>query len=171
LRDGESLLVDDVVVPIDGSTPYHLQLADRGPAGGTYSPDGSRVAYVARRSLVVAEADGSNPQVVFDDWVRNPVWSPTDDRMAFTTQRVSGRGVPNQLRVLDVATGSVTLLAEADGSDMLEVIDFSPEDDRILFSRWEDPGSLWSVNADGSDLRRVFAGTAWGDWLSPGPTP
>ena len=171
LPDGESLLVDDVVVPIDGSTPYHLQLADRGPAGGTYSPDGSRVAYVARRSLVVAEADGSNPQVVFDDWVRNPVWSPTDDRMAFTTQRVSGRGVPNQLRVLDVATGSVTLLAEADGSDMLEVIDFSPEGDRILFSRWEDPGSLWSVNADGSDLRRVFAGTAWGDWLSPGPTP
>ena len=28
--------------------------------------------------------------------------------------------------------------------------------------------SLWSVNADGSDLPRLVAGTAWGDWLSPG---
>jgi Tol biopolymer transport system component len=168
LRDGESLLVDDTVVTIDGSTPDELLLA-----GGTYSPDGSRVAYATRRSLVVAEADGSNPQVVFDDWVGDPVWSPTGDRIAFTS--MSGRWRPNELRVLEVATGTVTLLADADGSDSLEVIDFSPEDDRILFARLEDGligvGSLWSVNADGSNLRRLVAVTAWGDWLSPGPTP
>ena len=168
LRDGESLLVDDTVVTIDGSTPDELLLA-----GGTYSPDGSRVAYATRRSLVVAEADGSNPQVVFDDRVGDPVWSPTGDRIAFTS--MSGRWRPNELRVLEVATGTVTLLADADGSDSLEVIDFSPEDDRILFARLEDGligvGSLWSVNADGSNLRRLVAVTAWGDWLSPGPTP
>ena len=79
----------------------------------------------------------------------------------------------DQLRVLDVATGAVTLLAEADGSEDLEVIDFSPEGDRIHFARLKGPigaGSLWSVKADGSDLRRVVA-VAWGDWLSPGPTP
>jgi hypothetical protein len=35
----------------------------------------------------------------------------------------SARG-PSQLRVLDVSTGTVTLLAEADGSGMLEVIEF-----------------------------------------------
>jgi Tol biopolymer transport system component len=173
LPDGESLMFpwEDVVVPIDGSTPYHLQLADL-PRDGfvTYSPDGSRVAYVTRRSLVVAEADGSNPQEVFDDWPWEPVWSSTGDRIAFTSRS-------NQLRVLDVATGTVTLLAEVDGSDILEVIDFSPEGDRILFSRFstmEDGrgvSSLWSVNADGSDLRRLVAGTFWGDWLSPGPTP
>jgi hypothetical protein len=74
--------------------------------------------------------------------------------------------------VLDVATGTVTLLAEANGSDMLEVVDFSPEGDRIHFSRLEGaigPRSLWSVKADGSDLRRLVAVT-WGDWLSPGRT-
>ena len=42
-----------------------------------------------------------------------------------------------KLRVLDVATGTVTLLAEAGGSDQLEVIDFSPEGGRILFARTE----------------------------------
>ena len=173
LPDGQSLMVPNAVVPIDGSTPYHL--ANRDPAGETYSPDGSRVAYVAKRSLVVAEADGSNPQVVFDDWVWEPVWSPTGDRIAFTSKK-PGSATVNQLRVLDVATGTVTLLAEADRSDMetevyirLSVIDFSPEGDRILFSRMED--SLWSVNTDGSDRRRLVGVTAWGDWLSPGPTP
>jgi Tol biopolymer transport system component len=179
LPDGQSLLVDDVVVPIDGSTPYRLPLADRGLAEGTYSPDGSRVAYVDNGSLVVAGADGSNAQAVFrGDVTQLPgslVWSPTGDRIAFTSTRVSGGWRPNQLQVLELATGAVTLLAEADGSDQLEVIDFSPEGDRIHFSRLKDGligvGSLWSVNADGSDLRRLVGVTAWGDWLSPGPTP
>ena len=88
---------------------------DAAAAFGTKSPDGSRVAYVARGSLVVAEADGSNPREVFDDTVKNRVWSPTGDRIAFTTWK-RGSGAVDQLRVLDVATGAVTLLAEADGS-------------------------------------------------------
>jgi Tol biopolymer transport system component len=177
LPDGESLLVHrDVVVPIDGSTPYKLPVAGRRLGWSvTYSPDGSRVAYTIRKSLVVAEADGSNPQEVFGDWVWSPVWSPAGDRIAFTSQSRSSSWEPNQLRVLDVATGMVTLVTEAEASDMLEVIDFSLEGDRILFSRIEDrqlgEASLWSVNTDGSDLRRLVAGTAWGDWLSPGPTP
>jgi dipeptidyl aminopeptidase/acylaminoacyl peptidase len=172
LQDGESLLVQDWVVPIDGSTPYRPPWGRPRTAEVTYSPDGSRVAYIANRSLVVAEADGSDPQVVFDDWGSNPVWSPTGDRIAFTSD--TGRG-PWQLWVLDLSTGTVSVLAEADGSDMLEVIDFSPEGDRIHFSRMKDgriyEGSLWSVNADASDLRRLVAVTAWGDWLSAGPTP
>jgi Tol biopolymer transport system component len=179
LPDGQSLLEQDWVVPVDGSTPYRLPLADRAPAEGTYSPDGSRVAYGDHRSLVVAEADGSNPQVVFRGDVAglpgSLVWSPTGDRIVFTSNRGSGGWRPNQLRVLDLATGTVTLLAEADGSDHLEVIDFSPEGDRIHFSRMDyqgaGMGSLWSVNADGSDPRRLITGTAWGDWLSSGPTP
>jgi Tol biopolymer transport system component len=178
--DGQSLVLPGVVVPIDGSTPYKPPSA--GLTEGTYSRDGSRVAYAGvgppdRGSLFVADADGSNPRVVFDDWVSDPVWSPTGDRIAFTSKK-PGSATVNQLRVLDMATGTVTLLAEADGSELeteayflLSVIDFSPEGDRILFARMEDGDSLWSINVDGSDPRRLVAGTAWGDWLSPGPTP
>jgi Tol biopolymer transport system component len=172
--DGQSLLVNNVLVPIDGSTPYRHPFAD---ADAAYSPDGSRVAYVDNESLVVAEADGSNPHVEFGDVVgwAGPVWSPAGDRIAFTSTRVSDGWRPNQLRVLDLATGTVTLLAEAKGSDQLEVRDFSPEGDRIHFARLDDGrigvGSLWSVNADGSDRRRLIGVTAWGDWLSPGQTP
>jgi Tol biopolymer transport system component len=103
-------------------------------------------------------------------WAWAPVWSPTGDRIAFTTQRVSGRGVPTQLQLLDLSTGTVTLLAEADGSDILTVVDFSPEGDRIHFSRMNEVGSLWSVDVDGSDRRRLVSGTGWGNRLSPSQT-
>jgi Tol biopolymer transport system component len=176
LPDGQSLLVPDVVVPIDGSTPYKFRLADRRPGWVTYSPDGSRVAYVANKSLVVAEADGSNPQEVFGDFAAFPRWSPTGDRIAFVSFVATPFMSDFQLRLLDVATGTVTLLAESEARDYLSVIDFSPEGDRLLFSREEEDGvsSLWSINADGSDLRRLVAGIhidAGGDWWSPSQTP
>jgi Tol biopolymer transport system component len=184
LPGGESLMVPyGVEIPLDGSTPRKLPWADAHEGEATYSPDGSRVAYTTRTpleglvlhlgehqggSFVVAAADGSHAQEVFGARVWKPVWSPTGDRIAFT----SGNGT--ELRVVDVATGTVTLLTDTDRSDMLSVIDFSPEGERILFARTEDRGSgvssLWSVNADGSHLRRLVTGTAWGDWLSPSQT-
>jgi Tol biopolymer transport system component len=173
LPDGEALMFpwSDVVVPIDGSTPYHLELADL-PTGGlvTYSPDGSLVAYDAGSSLVVAAADGSEPRKVFGNWAGLLTWSPTGNRIAFTTTGPDPSPYSTELRILDVATGTVTLLVESGASDYLSIIDFSPEADQILFSRSDDRSgrsSLWTVNADGSDLQRLVAGTAWGDWFSP----
>jgi TolB protein len=174
LPDGQSLMFpwSDVVVPIDGSTPYHLELADL-PTGGlvTYSLDGSLVAYVTSRpSLMVAGSDGSEPRKVFGDWAGFLTWSPTGDRIAFTTTGPGASSYSTELRILDVVTGTATLLAESDESETLSVIDFSPQGDRIMFSRSDDRGgrsSLWSINAEGSDLRRLVAGTASGDWSSP----
>jgi Tol biopolymer transport system component len=172
--DGESLLIPNAVeIPLDGSSPRRLPW-DRASAFTTYSPDGSRVAYTARRALVVAAADGSDPQEVFGEWAAWPVWSPAGDRLAFVPNAFRD-WVPHQLRVLDMGTGTVTLLAEWDGSEWISLIGFSPDGERILFSRTGDagaaPSSLWSINADGSDLRRLVAGTAQGDWFSPSPTP
>jgi Tol biopolymer transport system component len=169
-HDASLMVPNAVEIPLDGSTPRRLPWATQSWFT-TFSPDGSRVAYAANKSLVIAAADGSHPQEVFGDSVFwYPVWSPTGDRIAFT----SGRGT--ELRVLDVATGTVTLLAETNGSDRLSVIEFSPEGDRILLARTEDRGSgmnsLWSIDADGFDLRRLVTRTAWntGDWQSLGPT-
>jgi Tol biopolymer transport system component len=176
LPDGASLMVPHgVEIPLDGSTPRKLPWADRQLGWETYSPDGSRVAYTTRRSFVVAEADGSHAQEVFGDYAAFPVWSPTGDRIAFVSFVSTPFRSKGQLRLLDVATETVTLLAETGGSIIAGAgFEFSPEADRILFSTSDDEGrgswSLWSVNADGSDLRRLVAGTAWGDWRSASQT-
>ena len=166
MPDGSSLRVDDVEVPLDGGTPRQLPWDQ-----AAYSPDGSHVAYLDDRSLMVARSDGSEPREVFGRYVWDPTWSPTGDRIAFMTH---GRGDQDfaELRVLDVTTGSVTLLIEAERGAWLGlyVIGFSPQGDRILFSRTEGEGagesSLWSIGGDGSDARLVVAGTNQGEWLS-----
>jgi dipeptidyl aminopeptidase/acylaminoacyl peptidase len=178
--DGASLLVPrGVEIPLDGSTPRQLPLDDPRSQDAAYSPDGSRVAYVDRLdhvgSLVVAAADGSDAREVIAPWVQRPVWSPTGDRIAFMYSERGGLA-STELRVLEVATSEVTSLVAAEGgSDLfLGVIEFSPEGDRILFLRTDrDRGtsSLWSINADGSDPRRLVIGPVWGDWQSLGPTP
>jgi hypothetical protein len=70
---------------------------------------------------------------------------------------------------VDVATGSATLLFEGERRTILWVIGFSPDGDRILFvsfERADSVGSLWSIGVDGSDARRVVAGTSDGEWRS-----
>ena len=165
MPDGTSLMVDNVEVPLDGGTPRHLPW---GPEA--YSPDGSHVAYVTHRSLTVARSDGSEPREVFGDWTGDPTWSATGDRIAFTTHGRGPAWSSAELRVLDVATGSVTLLTEGERASMLWVIGFSPQGDRILFSRTEDRGagesSLWSIGVEDSDARLVVAGSMEGEWLS-----
>jgi Tol biopolymer transport system component len=171
LPDGASLMVPHgVEIPLDGSTPRKLPWADRQLGWETYSPDGLRVAYTTRRSFVVAEADGSQAHEVFGDHAASPVWSPAGDQLAFVPNAFRD-WVRHQLRVLDMGTGTVTLLAEWEGSEWISLIGFSPDGERILFSRTSaagaGPRSLWSINADGSDLRRLVNGTAHGDWFSP----
>ena len=169
MPDGTALMVPNVEVPLDGGTPRQLPLPAR--AGWTaYSPNGSHVAYSASRSLTVARADGFEPRAVFGDWAWKPTWSPTGDRIAFVTD--VGRKGFAELRVVDVATGSVSLVTEAERGTWLgvSVIGFSPEGDRILFSKTKSrgagEGSLWSIGVDGSHARLVVAGTTQGDWLA-----
>jgi hypothetical protein len=161
-RDGTSLLLPGVQVPLDGSTPLGLPTELARLWFAAYSPDGSRVAYIKGGSLVVAEADGSDAREVggpTEIW--DAAWSPSGDRVAFVHDNT-------QLRVKDVATGTVTSLVNMSGSELLRVIEFSPDGDRILFSKTQDMdsgvSSLWSINADGSDLRRLVSRIEWADW-------
>ena len=98
------------------------------------------------------------------------VWSPTGDRIAFDAG--PSLSPADAIRIVDVATGSVTLLAGVRGDATLHVIKFSPDGDRILFARMDLNSvgtSLWSVGTDGSDARLLVTGTGWGDWQPRSP--
>ena len=107
--------------------------------------------------------------------VENAVWSPAGDRIAFDTPNANvstdWRRSDTKLRVVDVASGTVTTLTDMGAHD--RAIRFSPDGRRILFSRTRPSGasSLWSINADGSDPHRLVAGTSWGDWQPVGGFP
>ena len=175
--DGGSLVVPHgVEIPLDGSAPRRLPADDpRSHWRFWYSPDGARVAYSDYDSLglVVAAADGSQARVLVPDDVEDAVWSPTGDRIAFdapTGEGMTNMGPATELRLVDVASGTVTKLTGAGAFD--HVISFSPDGARILFSRTStnDKASLWSISADGSDPHRLVTGTTWGDWQSPSQT-
>ncbi len=164
--DGASLIVDQFEVPLDGGTPRELPFPFVRPV--VYSPDGSQVVYATRRALMVARPDGSEPRVVFGDEPYSETWSPTGELIAVTADAPGDPWAPNELHVVDVATGSATLLFQGERRTMLVVIGFSPGSDRVLFMRFEHGGrgpvSLWSVGVDGSDARLVVADTFDGAW-------
>src|SRR6185295_4094920 len=120
------------------------------PSGGwwpgalAYSPDGSQMAYGTPQGLMVARADGSDPREVSGDGAHSAAWSPNGELIAVAsatpgTEQFTPRGkdggnheqAPDRLRIVDVATGSTTLLA-GEGT-WFEVIGFSPDGERVLF--------------------------------------
>lgn len=169
-RDGRSLVVWPCEIPIDGSAPRPFPADDpQSKEQFAYSPDGARVAYVRGESLFVAAADGSQGRVLVPTGVTmggmGIVWSPTSDQVAFDAG--PSLSAPDEIGIVDAASGKVTLLASALRTGSVNVIRFSPEGDRILFERLDanyNGTSLWSVDADGSHARLLVTGTGWGDW-------
>jgi Tol biopolymer transport system component len=191
--DGASLIVNELEVPLDGGTPRELPFPEafrtrpeafRTRLGGVwvpalaYSTDGTQVAYGTRDALMVARADGSEPREVLGDVAITATWSPTGELIAVAAHppgggtAPNGAPTPNQLRLLDVTTGSSTLLFEDEPGTWLEVLGFSPRGDRVLFSEQRpvsgQPGtylySLWSVGVDGSDATPIVPASLDGAW-------
>ena len=61
--------------------------ADVAATEARWSPDGKRVAYIAGGQLWVVDASGANAKKLteLDGGATGPVWSPTSDRIAFTS--------------------------------------------------------------------------------------
>jgi len=168
--DGASLVVPNgVEIPLNGSAPRHLPATDpRSHWRFWYSPDGSRVAYLAgSQQLEVAAADGSAARVLVRSEVGNVAWSPSGDQIAFDTPTSIGltqiMGPSAEIGVVDVASGKVTTLI---GVGTGRVLGFSPDGNLILFSRTnaKHVSSLWAARTDGSGPFRLVTGTDWGEW-------
>jgi Tol biopolymer transport system component len=182
--DGKSVLVSPCEVPIDGGAPLRTP-APRSLVRSTgwqvsWSPDGTRVAYVTSTgdgetydsSLVIAEASGTVLQVFHEESAPSPyywyfVWSPSGDRVLFTwdprTEDGGAFDAAQELRQLDVGSGQATTIAAEPG---IRAIRFSPDGDRILFTTFDSSNytGLWSMNTDGSDMQLLVPDTGFGDW-------
>ena len=168
--DGTSVLIRLAglwEMPLDGRSPWRVPADDPRFRWKDPSPDGALSAFVDGGALIVTATDSSQARVLLPEGVSPALqilWSPTSDRIAF--EAGPRNSAPDELRIVEVASGRVTSLASVRGEGMSHLLRWSPDGDRILFWNADaaNVNSLWSIRADGSDAQLLAPGTGWGDW-------
>lgn len=167
------LLSDGVVVDGDGSTATIVR-HQRGFLQGSFSPDGSTVAYLAADgSLDAVAADGTGkPSVIAPAAVGgyySPAWSPTVSAIAFIAM-----GKPATISAVSPdGTGRHVIVRLRGRVGEPGPLVWSPDGSMLAFAQNPsccDTGrtAIWTVNADGSDLQRITPSDgSWGPTWSP----
>lgn len=120
----------------------------------SYSPDGTRVAFMRSNEIYVANADGSGtPRNITNspllDW--NPVWSHDGARIAFDR-----RGTDNVFNIWTInadGTNPKQLTSQASTSPAWSVPTAGAPDGKIAFVRG---GKVWTMLADGTGEVELF---------------
>jgi TolB protein len=172
-RDGNAELYS---MTADGGAPQRLTDSRGDDSQPMWSPDARTIAFTSGRdparghdAFVLELATGSVTPVVRDGsrkasaLVRDLVFSPTGDRIAFT-ELVSERGTA-AIVIVDVGTGEVLTRSDAGPMDrepqayVDEQPSWSPDGEWLAFARSHAGRSdIVRMRADGSGLERLTAG-------------
>jgi TolB protein len=118
----------------------------------------TRIAYITKQGprfeLIVADADGGNPQpvVASNEPLLSPSWSPDGTRLAY----VSLENKKPVVYVQSLATGGRQVLANFRGSNSAPA--WSPDGRRLAITLSKEGGSqLFLINADGTGVTRLLS--------------
>jgi Tol biopolymer transport system component len=144
-QHGTGLREEVYVVRPNGSGAHSLahQLDGSNQTNPDWSPDGSRVVFAVtgnggRDDLWTVDADGTDPMMLLDCmdecvWFDDPAWSPDGAKVVYARMAESGGGGGvGTLETVDVASGSVTVLATGTGNDFFAGPRWSPDGRAIV---------------------------------------
>jgi TolB protein len=121
-----------------------------------FSPDGTMLAYDDDFRVFTVNPDGTGRRLL----VRNgydPTWSPSGDRILFSRYRVD-----NDVAIFSIQPTGIGPSELTDGS-INEEPAWSPDGLKIVFVRDRDLPRLWTMNADGSEAKRLTPRSGTGD--------
>jgi Tol biopolymer transport system component len=129
-----------------------------------WSPDGQRLAVNINDDIWVAQADGSDAQMVYSGGCCDfPAWSPDGTKLAFTSYSGEGLGskpLTSEIRVLDVATKQATTVIAMKRPLLVDVPRWSPDGKELVVGvhQMDDEGfetgaAIAVVPATGGKLR------------------
>ena len=161
--------IDIYVMSAEGDAPKRLTSRPGAEEDPGWSPDGKQIAFSADRGdgadIYVMDADGSHPQRLIhtEELEYFPTWSPDDDTIAFE-RRGGGR---TKIVVLDVDASEERELGAAN-TDWGQPA-WSPDGKQLAFTT-DDDSTIWVVDADGRNVRKVWSESLsqpWGlDWAA-----
>ncbi len=140
----------------------------------TWSPDGSKIAYIMNRKLYVVNYDGTNHQTVVDNpdhlaW-GVPKWSPDSSKIAFASAKCNNPPICNSLSsaesgfsLYQFESDQVNLVI-ARGAPFFDSPDenqpqWLPDGSAFLVAEYGgENSSLYKVYADGSPEEELFSG-------------
>jgi Tol biopolymer transport system component len=175
------------VVDAEGGRPVRLRFpAEAEPVGVdvTFSPDGTRIAYLTKHGVGVVNADGTDAHEILANeetrlpfrWVSGLQWSPAGDRIAIGLGRDPGiyTFAPDGSDFTKVISGGISPYWSPDGSQIAYTIpcdeypnascpEGSPRRSSFDPQPGDSPAGLAIADADGSNIRE-FGFAASGPW-------
>ncbi|MBI4657497.1 MAG: PD40 domain-containing protein [Verrucomicrobia bacterium] len=156
------------VMDADGSNPVNLTNDPGFDADPAWSPDGTKILFGAARKgsggfrLFVMNADGTNVQMLpaksrGSPYV-HPAWSPQGKQLAYT-ESVEGGGL--EIFVCNPDGSNERRLTSSGGLTTFAA--WSPDGKKIAFqhhAKFDEPGTLYVMDADGSNQKQIVAGEA-----------
>ncbi len=163
---------DSAILKVNG--PLIQVTADGGHYMGSYSPDGSRIVCTSGGGILVMNADGSAPQVIFGSGTR-PKWGPAIDGYPDGLIALAGTGITiitptgTSVKTIDTSHEYPPTHTTITGTHS---VDWSFDGSRIAFADTAGSMGIWSIGFDETGLTQItdYSRSAYAPAWSPDGT-
>jgi Tol biopolymer transport system component/tetratricopeptide (TPR) repeat protein len=160
--DGRFIVLENKVVPTDGSDPFAL--VDMKAWRAVYAPDMKKAAFFADSAIWIIPVSTETghsigpPQKLIEGKYKfqSPVsWSPDGDKIVFLRK---DEKITNEIWTIAVSNGKLTRICKGEGSPV-----WSPDGKTIVFGK---NGDTWVINTKSKEKKMLYKRGSRPQWSS-----